>query len=76
MLPETLTARAVLYDNGSREMGRAEITTRLREVGFDQTLHTVAPAPDRPMHRLLWVPTLGSRSVAVPAFTPIPRWFR
>ncbi|WP_433194351.1 hypothetical protein ACQP1G_37180 [Nocardia sp. CA-107356] len=44
MFPETLTARAVLYNNGSREMGCAELTARLREVGFDHTLHTAAPA--------------------------------
>ncbi|MEV4239212.1 hypothetical protein AB0J47_28990 [Nocardia sp. NPDC049737] len=44
MFPETLTARAVVYDNGSREMGCAELTARLREVGSDHTLHTAARA--------------------------------
>lgn len=46
MLPDTLTARTILYDNGTRETGRAELTARLREVGFDHTLRTAAPGLD------------------------------
>ncbi|WP_280336165.1 hypothetical protein [Nocardia wallacei] len=46
MPPDTITARTILYDNGSQETGRAELTARLREVGFDHTLHTAAPSLD------------------------------
>lgn len=44
MFPDALTARAVLYDNASRDLGCAQLTTRLREIGFDRDLRAAAPA--------------------------------
>ncbi|MEV0334871.1 hypothetical protein [Nocardia sp. NPDC050717] len=59
MFPEALTARAVLYDNGSHEVGRAELTARLREIGFDRELRLAAPALG-PLVRDLALPKIAA----------------
>ncbi|WP_280341591.1 hypothetical protein [Nocardia neocaledoniensis] len=59
MFPDALTARAVLYDNASHEVGRAELTARLRELGFDREIRLAAPALG-PLVRDLALPEIAA----------------